>query len=553
MPVTFAVGVPTVGSTGATGNVTVTITPSAQSAKPITESVTLAGSPATGAFAISGLPVGTYSVSASYPGDNNYAQAASASISQVVNAAQTATAVTASPNPGIAGRAVALTAGVTPLQGAITPAGTVTFTDTFNGKPASLGSATLTSAGTALVSPLLAPGVHSIVAAYAGDADDLLSSATLVLTVVQATTTTVVTASPSPAIVDGTITFAANVTGNGGTPTGTVNFFANGTIPLGSAQLDGAGNAQVTNATLAVASYQITAVYGGDTNDTGSTSAAITEVVGTIPTATDLSTAATAGPNSQTILVATVQDNGVTGVVPTGTVTFTNGTTTIGAATLNVFGVATLSPDLGIGPYNIIASYSGDAKHGSSVSTALPVTGVGTTFAIGVTPATVTMAASQSATVTVNLNSISGFTDTISLGCVGLPPAMNCHFSNIDVNLAANGTASAQLTIDTNNPLGGGSSAMNRQPGKRGAELAGLLLPVSLLLGFVAWSFRKRHPSLLTALLAVVLTGAALLATGCTGFSQSTAAPGTYIMQVTGVGTNSNVTQYQPITLTITQ
>jgi hypothetical protein len=94
---------------------------------------------------------------------------------------------------------------------------------------------------------------------------------------------------------------------------------------------------------------------------------------------------------------------------------------------------------------------------------------------------------------------------------------------------------------------------MNRQPGKRGAELAGLPLPVSLLLGFVAWSFRKRHPSLLTALLAVVLTGAALLATGCTGFSQSTAAPGTYIMQVTGVGTNSNVTQYQPITLTITQ
>jgi hypothetical protein len=184
---------------------------------------------------------------------------------------------------------------------------------------------------------------------------------------------------------------------------------------------------------------------------------------------------------------------------------------------------------------------------------AIPVTGAGSSFTIGVNPASVTMATSQNATVNVTLNSVSGFADTISLGCVGLPAGVNCHFSNLDVKLGANSTGTAQLIIDTNNPLGGGSSAMMKQPGKRDADLAGLFLPFSLLMGWIVWSFRKRHAGVLSAVLVLVLTGAALLATGCTGFTQSTATPGTYVIQVAGVGTNSNVTEYQTVTLNITK
>jgi hypothetical protein len=44
-----------------------------------------------------------------------------------------------------------------------------------------------------------------------------------------------------------------------------------------------------------------------------------------------------------------------------------------------------------------------------------------------------------------------------------------------------------------------------------------------------------------------------MLATGCIGYTQSSAAPGTYTIQVVGVGANSNVTEYQNVTLTITQ
>jgi hypothetical protein len=57
----------------------------------------------------------------------------------------------------------------------------------------------------------------------------------------------------------------------------------------------------------------------------------------------------------------------------------------------------------------------------------------------------------------------------------------------------------------------------------------------------------------LSLLLVLILSGAALLATGCGGFTQNTAAPGTYTFQVVGVGANSNVTEFQNVTLTITK
>jgi len=553
-PVTLTVSVPTVGLVAATGKVTISIVPTAPGGQTITQTVTLAGNPAGGNAVISTLPVGTYTIAATYPGDNNYSQATSASVSQTVIAVQTATAIVANPNPGIAGKPVALTATVTAAQGTVTPTGTVTFLDTFNGTTTTLGTAILAANGTASVNPSLAKGSHSIVATYSGNADDNTSNATLVLIVNAATNTVTVGANPNPATVKSNITFTAKVTSDGGAPTGNVNFLANGTIALGTASLNGAGTAQVVNATLGAGTYQITAVYAGDTDNAGAASAAISVIVGTIPTATDLTGASTAGPNSQTVLVSSVQDKGGASVTPTGTVTFTNGNTTIGSATVNADGVASLTPDLGSGSYNIVATYSGDALHSPSSSVAVPISGAGQWFSIGVTPAAVTVVESQSATVTVNLNSISGFTDKISLGCVGLPAGVNCHFSNIIVPLAANGSGTAQLTIDTNNPLGGGTSAMNKQAGKPDANLAGLFLPLSLFLGVIVWKFRKRNAHLLSMVLVLVLTGAAMLATGCgASFTQSTAAPGTYILQVTGVGTQSNVTQYQPVTLIITK
>jgi hypothetical protein len=557
-PIVFTVTVSTVGTVAATGKVSIL---AAGQATPIA-TVTLAGNPATGTATISTLAVGTYTVTASYPGDSNYAQSTSQPITQVVSPAQTSTTVNAVPNPGIAGTAVAVTATVKLTAGVATPTGTVTFTDTFNGATVTLGKPALGTAGTATINPAtLAPGIHSIVATYSGDANDNGSaSAPYALTVNPATTSATVTATPNPALVQATITFTAKVTGNGGTPTGSVKFYANATTLLGAANLDATGTATITYAGLAAGSYQITAVYAGDPNDSGTTSPAITEVVGTISTITDLGASTTTGANPQVILVATVLNNATTSTgaaatpTPTGTVTFNNGTTAIGSATLDSSGVATLVPNLVAGTsYTIVAVYSGDALHSPSTSPAVTISGTATDFTLTVTPAKVTLAKSQNTTLTVTLASSSGFTDTIGLGCASLPAGVTCHFSSLNVALAANSTGTAQLTIDTNNPLGGGASAMVAHPGNRGVSLAGFLLPFSVLFGCVFWRFRRRYAFVLTSALVLLLSGAAMLVTGCAGITQSSAAPGTYVIQVVGVGANSDITHYQNVTLTITQ
>ena len=53
---------------------------------------------------------------------------------------------------------------------------------------------------------------------------------------------------------------------------------------------------------------------------------------------------------------------------------------------------------------------------------------------------------------------------------------------------------------------------------------------------------------------ALVLFGlAAMAVTACNGITQVSATPGTYVIQVTGTGNNSDIVHYQNVTVTITQ
>jgi hypothetical protein len=63
----------------------------------------------------------------------------------------------------------------------------------------------------------------------------------------------------------------------GGTPTGTVTF-RDGSTTLGTGTLSG-GQARFTTSSLSVGTHTITAVYGGDSNFSGSTSAPLTQTV----------------------------------------------------------------------------------------------------------------------------------------------------------------------------------------------------------------------------------------------------------------------------------
>jgi large repetitive protein len=505
---------------------------------------TITGTTGVATFTTSSLASGSHTITAAYQGSPNHGPGTSAPLVQTVNKTVTTTTLAATPNPGIAGKNVVLTAAVKNSAGAATTNGSVTFVD----GATTLGSATLGTGGTATISAKLAPGSHAVVASYAGDTnDDSSSSAALPVPVNLATTTIALSSSALPATVLAPITFTAVVSGNGGIPGGALSFFVDG-VSANTATLDATGKASFTDSALAVGSHAISAGYAGDTNDSSSTSTTLTQAVQAISTVTSLGTGTTSGQDPETILVATVM--GGSGPVPTGTITFMNGSTTIGSATLDGNGVATLLPDLAPATYNMVANYSGDALHSSSSSSAIKVSGTPVGFGITVNPTTVSLSSSQNTTVNITIKSSNDYADTIGLGCGTLPSGVTCHFSDDKVTLKAGASADIQLTIDTNSPLGGGSTVMNAHPS--GFSLASLFLPAGLFFGWVSWRFRKRNALVFGAFLALFLSGA-MLVTGCGSFTEHSAVPGTYTIQITGVGSNSNITHFQAITLTITK
>jgi hypothetical protein len=511
-------------------------------------------------YATTSLANGVHAITAVYNGDS--ANSVQTSTSPVVNQdVQNVSALTvaSSLNPSQYGTSVTFTATVslaatqaTTNTSAATPAatGTVIFYD--NGTQ--IGAATLVgSSGTASFAiSTLAVGTHPITASYAGDSYYTASATTYAInqTVSQATTTATVSATPNPAVIDSPFTMTATVTASGSSPTGSVKFLVNSTV-IGTASLSG-GKASLSYTPQTVGTYALAAEYLGDTNDAASTSATVSLIVGTISTATDIGVSATTGTNPQTMLVATVL-NLSTGPVPTGMVTFLSGSTALGSSSLDSNGVATLTPQLNANSsYSIVAVYAGDVNHSGSTSAAMTVSGTAVGFNVKLTPSSVTVKTSENATITVTMSSNSGFSDTIGMGCASLPAGVNCHFSSPTITLPANGTASVSLTIDTNNPLGGGTSARNGGAEKQKIAFAGQLLLPGLGFGWIFWRLRRKYAKFYAVLPLLILAAVAVAVSGCSSFSQSTAAPGNYVIQVTGTGVDSNIVHYQNLTLDIT-
>jgi cyclophilin family peptidyl-prolyl cis-trans isomerase len=207
----------------------------------------------------------------------------------VQQAVDTMTALTLSTTgPTVFGQSVVLTASVTPVSsGSGTPTGTVTFMD----GTTALGTGTLDSTGTAtFTATTLSVGTHSLTAVYGGGGIfNGSTSSAATQTVNQASTTTIVTSSSNPSTATQSVTFTATVTAvapGGGTPTGSVTFM-DGTTTLGTGTLDSNGQATFQTSSLTMGTHTITAVYGGTSDFTTSTSTALTQMVTAAPVATN--------------------------------------------------------------------------------------------------------------------------------------------------------------------------------------------------------------------------------------------------------------------------
>ncbi len=346
---------------------------------------TLIGGKAT--FVTSSLPVGAGAITVVYSGDTAFATSSSAPLTQTVNQDASSTTVTSSANPSVYGQPVTFTAMVSAkAPGSGTPTGTVAF---YNGATP-VGTGTLNAAGMAAYTTtafqLGVGGGQSITVAYSGDSNFISStSSTLKQTVNKDSTTTNVMSSANPSVYGQSVTFTATVAANapgGGTPTGTVTF-KDGSTTLGTGALSNGGVATYTTAALQLKvgnGESITASYATDGNyasSTGTLSGG--QTVSQDSTATSLASSVNPSVYGQAVtFTAAVTANAPGSGIPTGTVTFLDGSTTLGTGKVNASGVATYTStafQLSVGSgQSITAVYGGDANFATSTSSTLPQT-----------------------------------------------------------------------------------------------------------------------------------------------------------------------------------
>jgi len=312
------------------------------------------------------LTVGQHQILAIYPGDGNYTST-EATFSEAIDATSpTTTTLKSSPNPSILGNPVTFTAVVAAQFGSV-PTGTVHF----DHDGTVIGSAAL-SGGTASVSysGLAVGSGHPITARYLGSATDAASASKAIGQTVQYATTTTLKGSPNPAVYQSAVVFTAHVHASGGaTPTGTVAFFHDRTV-IGSATLTG-GVASVSYSGLGLGSgHPIVAKYLGSASDAPSTSPAFGESVELVTTTSLKSSLNPSTSGTSVTFTATVTvDAGEP--EPTGTVTFRNGTASIGAATLSGGTASLATSSLPVGSLPITAVYVGSADDMPSTSSAI--------------------------------------------------------------------------------------------------------------------------------------------------------------------------------------
>ena len=113
--------------------------------------------------------------------------------------------------------------------------------------------------------------------------------------------------------------------------------------------------------------------------------------------------------------------------------------------------------------------------------------------------------------------------------------------------LAANGTATVQLTLDTGNPLGIDAQASVKNARRDPTALL-CFFPAALLASLLR---RRRRGSAWHVMICTVVLTLAL--SGCAGLQGSGTPPGTYTFKVTASGQGTGATQSQDLTLTVTK
>ncbi|MGI8679413.1 MAG: Ig-like domain repeat protein, partial [Jatrophihabitans sp.] len=189
-----------------------------------------------------------------------------------------------------------------------------------------------------------------------------------------------------------------------------------------------------------IGSCVIDANQAGDVNYTAATQVQRTVTVTKAPTTTTL----TVNPpspaiNQPTTLTATVHYSG-SGVAPTGTVSFYDGTTLLGTAPVQPDGAATLTTTFGGGPHSITATYNGDSNYLPSTSS--PATPVNVTCDQIITGTHASLTLTSGTTCLINATITGGIS-------VGRGAILDIENSTVNGSISANHPATVRICGST--------------------------------------------------------------------------------------------------------
>ncbi len=487
------------------------------------------------------LPVGTYSIVATYSGDGNYAANSKSGVNVYVAIVNAGLQATLSPSQSVPyGSTATVTATVTLPGSSASPTGDVyAQIESVTGASyrATLSPNSGSNSATAnIVLSAPSPGSYTVETSCQGSQNfQCQTPVDLSLRTVKGYTGTTVTVNPS-APQAGQPIYITAVVANSGNGTGTYTY--GGSIGFyDSGKLIATAPVATNQATASVSlsgtrTHNLTAVYSGDTNWNTSTSAAAAVLPTMLPTGLTILTN-TNGFNSlagtNIIFTASVTTDTNYGTGPTGYVTFFD---TFNGSVVQLGNGAPLVPNgpnasiatftttaLLPGPHSIYAQYTGndDYAAATSATTVLSISD----FNLLMTPTTMTVAQGQSAQGSILVSGSGGYTGTVSLGCA--PPGSSeatCSISPASVPIGQSATITITTTAPLSVPSSHHASVASGWTAATGATLATLCL-------FFLAPRRRSLSSLLLVLLAIGLTANLGCALGVTTTTTGTGTGGT--------------------------
>ena len=336
--------------------------------------------------------VGVHSITAHYNGNDFYSTGTSSATSVGVYSAQlaqTSIVLQASTTTPAYQTSVTLTAAVAPASAT----GTVTF---YNGGT-NIGSAPVSGGTASLTTSFAAGGTATLHAVYSGDYNYLSSTSNSIAMNVSGplVTATVLKVSTTATAIGNSVTLTAIITP--ATATGTVTFY-NGSAVIGTANVS-AGIATLNTSFSVSGNILLKAAFAANASWEASTSNQFPLFVSG---STSSTVALQATPSSVIIGYSATLTATVSPAAASGTVTFHQGNSTLGVATL-AGGTATFTNTfLSAGPQTLTAVYSGDTTYLSSTSSPIILN--------------VSNPGSQPTATTLTLSEYSGFAgDTVTL------------------------------------------------------------------------------------------------------------------------------------------